>query len=286
MYRLSPEEPALSITGRYKDVYEHYELGSTLGRGNFGIVREAIHCESGQKLAVKSIEKISIKQPHNVKLEISLLQTIDHPNILKLAECFEDDEYVHIITEKYDCGDVCDRILADGSVSEKEAREIIVSLLTAVEYLHAKDIVHRDIKPENIMLTSSQNSRGLEVKLIDFGLSRKHNSYTDEPMTEMLGSPLYIAPEILKKCYDRSADIWSVGIVAYILLGGYPPFNGWNDGDIYLSILKSPLIFDENDWYGISLEARDFIRLLLDRDPHARPSAELALLHPWCRGTT
>ncbi len=154
-----------------------------------------------------------------------------------------------------------------------------------MKHLHNKNIVHRDIKPENILFETSEHSS--TVKLIDFGLSRHHDPLVDGPyMTNRVGTPYYMSPDVLRGKYDRSCDLWSVGVVAYILLTGYPPFNGCNDLEVHVSIRSGYdfVAFDDSIWGKLSGESRDFIRMLLCRKKGAIGcSAEEALKHPWMR---
>jgi serine/threonine protein kinase len=206
---------------------------------------------------------------------------------MRMIDCFEDSQYVHIVTERYTGGELFDRIVESthdrGCFAEDEAARIIMSLLEAVRCLHDRDIVHRDIKPENIMFET--NDRSSPVRLIDFGLSRIHEP-GDRPMTNRVGTPYYQSPAVLRGRYDRKCDLWSIGVVAYILLTGYPPFNGSTDSEVHDSVLLGHVVFEETIWGHLSRESRDFIGGLLSMDSSsACCSAEEALRHPWmsCR---
>jgi serine/threonine protein kinase len=266
---------------RYSDIYSAYDVsGIILGTGTYGTVRECTHCSTGKKYAVKTINK-SIVSRHDVKREVELLQSIDHPNIIKMNDCFEDEVYVHIITERFTGGELLDLILDNttdyGCLSEEYAASVIKSLLESVQYLHSKDIVHRDIKPENLLL--STNDDKAVVKLIDFGFSRTHN---DGYMTNKVGSPYYMSPCILQGKYDKSCDLWAVGIVTYILLSGYPPFNGDNDNEVKAAIMKGDLVFEHKVWGHLSEICRNFVlRLLCMDETSAIVTASEALRHPW-----
>jgi serine/threonine protein kinase len=205
-----------------------------------------------------------------------------HRGIMKMVDCYEDRDYVHIITERCTGGELFDRIAENtspsGCFSEVNASRIIKSLLEAVGYLHENDIVHRDIKPENVLFRSSH---GDSIKLIDFGLARMHKP-GDRPMSNPVGTAYYMSPELLKGEYDKSCDIWSIGIIAYILLCGYPPFNGDTDDEIFESIESGQLEYpNKQAWLDKSDTAKDFIKCLLTRDASRRPTAEEASMHPW-----
>jgi len=230
------KQDACPVTRVYAGISDDYYISpEVIGKGHYGVVRECIHRSTQQTFAVKSIEKSKIGRLDHLRREIFLLANIDHHGIMKMVDCYEDAEYVHIITEKYNGGELFDKIINNassyGCLSEREAGSIIKSLLEAVAYLHDNEIVHRDIKPENILFESIDEDAA--VKLIDFGLSRRHRK-DEEPMTNPVGTAYYMSPELLKGKYDKSTDVWSIGVVAYILLCGFPPFNGKSDIDIRL----------------------------------------------------
>ena len=271
------------VTGRYSDINADYSISNLVfGSGHYGTVRQCIHRATGQAFAVKSIEKSKVNNINHLQREIHLLSTVKHENVMNMIDCYEDENSIHIVSEKFTGGELFDKIIARsntaeiGCFSELEAARIIKQLIKAVAYLHENNICHRDIKPENILFESKdEDSR---VKLIDFGLSRQ--AQQSETMSNPVGTAYYMSPELLKGSYDRATDMWSVGVVAYILLCGYPPFNGNSDYDIASAIRRGHYTF-EDEWSDKSNESIDFIKCLLKRDPRRRYTAEDALKHPW-----
>lgn len=211
---------------------------------------------------------------------------MDHDGIMKMVDCYEDAKFVHIVTERYTGGELFDKIsektTSKGCLEEEDAVAIIKTLLEAVAYLHSNDIVHRDIKPENILFESSRDDSA--VKLIDFGLSRKHKKSGEALMNNPVGTAYYMAPEVLKGAYDQSCDIWSIGTIVYITLCGYPPFNGGTDPQIFDAIKRGTFEFPKAAWAFKSEEVKDFIKCLLRMDPNKRLTANEALKHPWITG--
>jgi serine/threonine protein kinase len=277
---------ACPVTGHHSNILaDYYIFPTVLGKGHYGCVRECMHRKTKQFYAVKSIEKQKIGRLDHLQREVYLLSKINHKGIMKMVDIFEDVEFVHIVTEKYVGGELFDRIIdyttEQGCFDEIAAGTIVKSLLESVAYLHRNGIVHRDIKPENVLFIS-EDEEDLTVKLIDFGLARRHKK-GDALMSNPVGTAYYMSPELLKGKYDQACDVWSTGIVAYILLCGYPPFNGDTDPDIFEAIKQASFNFPSQAWGHVSPEAKDFIKCLLRKDPRKRFTAEEALKHPWIR---
>ena len=275
------------VTGRYSDINVDYSVTNLVfGSGHYGTVRQCIQRATGRTYAVKSIEKTRVSRMGDLQREIQLLSMVNHENIINMIDCYEDENHIHIVTETYTGGELFDTIIDntnnDGCLSESKAARIIEQLLKAVSYLHENDVCHRDIKPENLLFESKLENSA--IRLIDFGLSRTH-SEGEEMMTNPVGTCYYMSPELLKGSYDKSTDMWSVGVVAYILLCGYPPFNGNSDAEIVAAIRRGHYTF-EDGWAGKSSEALDFIKCLLRRDPRRRYSAKQALNHPWLQNAS
>ena len=289
----SPASPC-GIIGEYRDIELRYRVDPrVLGTGHHGSVRLGTDIATGERRAVKSVRKWDGHAGTcSIAREIALLREVDHRGIVGLVDVFEDDTYVHIVTDLCGGGELFDRIIqktqrgCDGGgnggpcSSEGEAARVVHQILDAVSYLHDRDIVHRDIKPENILFVTPDKDS--PVKLIDFGLSRKHAAGGAEPpMSSFVGTAYYIAPEVLNRKYYRSCDLWSVGIVACTLLSGYPPFNGADNDRVLDAVRGGRYSFPAEDWGRTSRECRDFIRRLLQKDPRRRMTAREAMAHPW-----
>lgn len=278
------------ITDNISDVRVKYHINpKEIGHGHYGVVRKCMDRESKTWYAIKSIRKSKVGKVDVLKREVALLKECDHPNIIKLIEVQEDQKYLHLITELCTGGELFDRIIEktqsdEGHFSERDAANLVGCILDAIAYCHdQKGIVHRDLKPENFLFSSKDENA--IIKIIDFGLSR-HDDMKAGIMNTKVGTPYYVAPEVLNREYTKSCDIWSIGVITYILLCGYPPFYGDTDNQIFDSVRTARFDFPSPDWDGISDSAKDFICSLLKRDPSKRLSASDALNHRWIREKT
>lgn len=250
-----------------------------IGQGQFGTVRKAIKIgESDSKpYAVKVIMKDKIQTDLKVlKTELESLMATDHPNIIKMYEVYEDTKHIYIVMEYCDGGELFDKIQLKQKFSEPEAARIMYKLLRAVSYLHSLNIIHRDLKPENILFKSKSDDS--EIKIIDFGLSKKCGEA--ETMHSVVGTLYYVAPEVLEKKYGHECDIWSLGVILYILLSGRPPFEGQNV-EVFTKIIKAEYDFESKRWKKVSKEAIDLIQKMMEHDKKKRISPVEALNHPW-----
>uniref|UniRef100_A0A158QXD8 Calcium/calmodulin-dependent protein kinase type 1 (inferred by orthology to a C. elegans protein) n=1 Tax=Nippostrongylus brasiliensis TaxID=27835 RepID=A0A158QXD8_NIPBR len=205
-----------------------------------------------------------------------------HPNIVQLYDTFEEKQYVYLVMELVTGGELFDRIVAKGSYTEKDASHLIRQVLHAVSFMHGNGVVHRDLKPENLLYFNQDEDSKIMVS--DFGLSKTEDSGV---MATACGTPGYVAPEVLQqKPYGKAVDVWSIGVIAYILLCGYPPFYDESDANLFAQIIKGEYEFDAPYWDQISDSAKDFISHLMCCDPEQRFTCEQALEHPWISGNT
>ncbi|XP_062517007.1 calcium/calmodulin-dependent protein kinase type IV-like [Corticium candelabrum] len=263
-------------------VEDHYHVREQIGRGGTSIVRRCFHKKTRLSYALKTVQKRS-KVPQKVlSSEVHALLTVDHPNVIKLKEIYESENEVHLVLELVTGGELFDRIIESGFFSEKVAANVVKQLLEALAYIHARNIMHRDIKPENLLYKDESSLS--PIKLADFGLSKVMSS--EVTMQTVCGTPGYVAPEVLLgKDYGLPVDIWSVGVVAYIMLCGFEPFySDRGDTAIYARILKCDYEFLSPYWDDVSLNAKDLISKLIVLDPRKRLTAKEALNHPWVQG--
>ena len=264
-------------------VEDSYSILNKIGKGAFGSVHKVLHKTTNLMRAMKIVKKESLLLQDDDKKflkEISILMATDHPNIIKIYEYYEDDINYYIITEYITGGELYDTIASWKSFNEEKAVYIMYQIISAVNYLHSMKIVHRDIKPENILVEKNSDPKNqlINIKLIDFGTC---NFFEDSKKLSLkVGTPYYIAPEVLKKNYDEKVDIWSSGVIFYILLVGYPPFNGSNVNEILDSVKKGKYDMRGPEWNKISDLSKDLISKMLEYDPQIRISSQEAFNHP------
>ena len=209
--------------------------------------------------------------------ELEILKKLDHPNVIKFYEIYQDAMYFYICQEYCSGGELLNRITKQKFFHEREAASIILKLLSAVNHMHKNNVVHRDLKPENVLFES--NDPNAELKIIDFGLSNKFE--LDETLTTMVGTPMYVSPQVLQGKYTQACDCWSLGVILYILLCGYPPFYGKTKAEIFEKIEKMDPDMNATEWNRVSINAKDLIRHLLQKDDKKRFTCEQAMEHVW-----
>lgn len=257
-----------------KQIRVDYKIESVIGSGAFATVRKGKHRQSQEKVAIKILSKRKMNEDDIVGMqnEISILSTIDHPNVVKLVDTYEDKGHYCLIMELMQGGELFEQLLKKDSLNEKDVHALMVPVFDAVIYCHAQGIIHRDIKPENLLL-SDKNAEAAIVKVSDFGLAR---SFTiDDLATTTAGTPGYVAPEIVKKKpYDHRCDYWSLAVTLFVLLSGSPPF--WDEDNFVLfeKIKEGKFSFEHSVWDNVSDQGKDFIAGLLKVDPDQRMTAE------------
>jgi calcium-dependent protein kinase len=269
------------VSKKVGKIRDFYRIGKVLGSGAFGEVRLCLHKDTQSQRAVKVLRKnlLDEKEMDMLKNEIAILKDMDHPNIVKMYEFLEDEKRIYIVTEICKGGELFDEILNRSKFDEKDAGVVMRQLLSAINYCHKKNIVHRDLKPENMLLEQDKDLE--KLKIVDFGTSLTFDP--DRALDEKLGTAYYIAPEVIKKSYNEKCDLWSCGVIMYILLSGEPPFNDpkADNEAIMKKVEKGKYDITKGVWKNVSKEAKDLIKKLLTYKPEDRISAEDALLHPW-----
>ncbi|KAL5778273.1 hypothetical protein ACOSP7_011199 [Xanthoceras sorbifolium] len=267
----------------YVDITSLYDLDRELGRGQFGITYLCTEKATGLKYACKSISRRKLvhdKDIDDVRREILILQHLTgQPNIVEFRGAYEDRQNLHVVMELCSGGELFDRIIARGSYSEREAASICRQIVNVVHVCHFMGVMHRDLKPENFLLVSKDVDA--PIKATDFGLSvfiEPGKVYKD-----IVGSAYYVAPEVLRRNYGKEIDVWSAGVILYILLSGVPPFWAETEKGIFEAVLEGNLDLQSSPWSSISGSAKDLIRKMLTRDPMRRITAAAALEHPWLK---
>ncbi|KAM5237575.1 death-associated protein kinase 3 [Ctenodactylus gundi] len=274
-------------TFRQEDVDDHYEMGEELGSGQFAIVRKCRQKGTGKEYAAKFIKKRRLSSSRRgvsreeIEREVSILREIRHPNIIALHDVFENKTDVVLILELVAGGELFDFLAEKESLTEDEATQFLKQILDGVHYLHSKRIAHFDLKPENIMLLD-KNAANPRIKLIDFGIAHKIEAGNE--FKNIFGTPEFVAPEIVNyEPLGLEADMWSIGVITYILLSGASPFLGETKQETLTNISAVNYAFDEEYFSSTSELAKDFIRRLLVKDPKRRMTIAQSLEHSWIK---
>lgn len=282
-YKVSGLTNTILDTDQIANLKDLYVLGKQLGWGQFGVIKACSNKLNGEVLACKSIAKdrlVTSEDVQSVKLEIEIMTRLSgHPYVVDLKAVYEEKDYVHLVMELCAGGELFHRLEKYGRFSEAKARVLFRQLMQVVMYCHEKGVVHRDLKPENILLSTKSSSS--PIKLADFGLATYIKP--GQRLHGTVGSPFYIAHEVLGGGYNQAADLWSAGVILYILLSGVPPFWGKTKSRIFDAVRAADLRFLSDPWDSISESAKDLIRGMLCKDPAQRLTAQEVLEHSWMR---
>nr|XP_043630283.1 calcium-dependent protein kinase 33 [Erigeron canadensis] len=302
-----PQKPSIPRSGSllrkgYKDINEDYKFLKQLGSGKFAVTYLYKERKTGKKYACKTIPKRRLftnSEKEDLKREVAILECLKGaPNVVELKDTYEDPKYVHLVMEYCEGGELYDKMDSKGLFNEKVAAQILGSIMKFVSLLHRMGIMHRDLKPENFLLPkksalgfvpcAQKGSLGpcladdySMMKAIDFGLS----TYTDEVTQDKVGTAFYVAPEVLRRQpYGEKVDIWSAGVILYMLLTGAPPFYAETDEQIFERITQNkPPDMESYPWTKRSDEAKNLVKNMLSYDPKKRPTAEKVLGDPWLK---
>ncbi|XP_057809483.1 calcium and calcium/calmodulin-dependent serine/threonine-protein kinase-like isoform X2 [Salvia miltiorrhiza] len=275
-----------------KSVSDEYEMNEILGRGGFSVVRRGIEKSAKKQVAVKTLRRLGAMTKQSLISDALLTNELlvmrkivedvsPHPNVIHLYDVCEDSAGIHLILELCSGGELFDRIVAQPRYNEAEAAAVVRQIAAGLAALHRAGIVHRDLKPENCLFLSKDEDSPL--KIMDFGLSSLQD-FT-HPVVGLFGSIDYVSPEALSAAaITPKTDIWSLGVILYILLSGYPPFIAQSNRQKQQMILSGEFSFYEKTWKNISSSVKQLISSLLNVDPNLRPSAQEILSHPWVSG--
>ncbi|OMO51931.1 hypothetical protein CCACVL1_29488 [Corchorus capsularis] len=275
---VTPRRSSVRKTGNLKEIYS---LGRKLGQGQFGTTYLCLEKATGKEFACKAIAKrrLTTKEDvEDVRREIHIMHHLaGHPNVIQIIGAHEDAVAVHVIMELCAGGELFDRIIQRGHYTERKAAALERLIVSVVVACHSLGVMHQDLKPENFLFISQDEEPPLQT--IDFGLSMFFKP--GETFSDVVGSPYYVAPEVLKKHYGPECDVWSAGVIIYILLSGVPPFWDETVQGIFEQVLKGELDFISEPWPNISASAKDLVRRMLVRDPKKQLTAHEVLCHPW-----
>ncbi|KAI5409776.1 Calcium-dependent protein kinase 17 [Lathyrus oleraceus] len=266
-----------------EDVRATYTIGKELGRGQFGVTHLCTNKVTKEQFACKTIAKrklVNKEDIEDVRREVQIMHHLTgQPNIVELKGAYEDKQSVHLVMELCAGGELFDRIIAKGLYTERAAASLLRTIVQIIHTLHSMGVIHRDLKPENFLLLSKDENAPL--KATDFGLSVFFKQ--GDMFKDIVGSAYYIAPEVLKRRYGPEVDIWSIGVMLYILLSGVPPFWAESEHGIFNAILRGHIDFTSDPWPSISPAAKDLVRKMLNSDPKQRLTAQEVLDHPWTK---
>ncbi|KAH0637287.1 hypothetical protein KY290_037671 [Solanum tuberosum] len=263
-----------------EELKREYRVCEEIGRGRFGVVFKCYSPGTGETFAVKSINKLLIADDSIDRQclynEAKIMHLVSpNPHIVRIVDVCEDDTYLDIVLELCNSSDLFQRLSTQRVFSESDAIAVMVPLMEAIAHCHRLGVAHRDIKPDNILFNNWN-----DLKLADFGSAQCFCE--GELMSGVVGTPYYVAPEVLAgRDYNEKVDIWSAGVILYIMFAGIPPFYGDSTEEIFEAVLRANLRFPTRIFRSVSPAAKDLLRRMLCKDISRRFSAEQVLRHPW-----
>lgn len=277
--------PSSSAQPSNEKLEDKYEIGKEIGRGGFSIVKKGRNRITGEDVAVKCINKKTLKKEELQLLsrEINIMKKLQHKNIVQLFDIYETSNELFLVLEFIPGGELFDQIVERGNYSEHDAAALVRQILEGIDYMHKHGVVHRDLKPENLLCSNTSSTQSSNIKIADFGLSKDVETGN---LQTSCGTPSYVAPEVLMGGqYDNEVDIWSIGVITYVLLCGFTPFYGDNQRQLFERILHAQFDFPSPEWDDISPSAKDFVKKMLVVNPAQRLTANQALTHQWIQET-
>ncbi|KAM3621072.1 uncharacterized protein V6R79_005547 [Siganus canaliculatus] len=276
--KMGRKEIVCSWKKSISNIRDVFDFKGKMGSGSFSEVYMVREKNTGKLYALKCLKKKHLAHS-NLENEINVLKRVKHDNVVGLEDFYESRTHYYLVMQLVSGGELFDRILEKGVYTERDASLVIKQVLQAVGYLHENSIVHRDLKPENLLYYNTDENAKIMVS--DFGLSKLEHGV----MFTACGTPGYVAPEVLaQKPYSKAVDCWSIGVITYILLCGYPPFYEENETRLFSKIMRAEYAFHSPFWDNISESAKDFIRNMMEKNPKKRFLTEEALRHPWIAG--
>eukprot|EP00526_Cylindrotheca_closterium_P014256 CAMPEP_0113638944 /NCGR_PEP_ID=MMETSP0017_2-20120614/20417_1 /TAXON_ID=2856 /ORGANISM="Cylindrotheca closterium" /LENGTH=346 /DNA_ID=CAMNT_0000550107 /DNA_START=65 /DNA_END=1105 /DNA_ORIENTATION=- /assembly_acc=CAM_ASM_000147 len=292
------DEEQIIEAAKHRCIQTSYQMQAEVGRGSFGIVHKVHKKHTRREYACKTLKKNDKTPDYMLQREIESLRNLHHPHILKLEDIFEESRFVHIVSELCTGGELYERVgTGHWKVTEKESAKLLQNILSAIAYMHENGVVHRDLNASNFLFASKNTNTN--IKIIDFGLARKlplkegpvdDSSPTyemlDQVLTTKVGTPYYVAPEVLlQDSYNCKCDVWSVGVIAYLVMSrGKLPYCGADERET-LALLKDPDLHCDYDnaeiWAELDESAKDCCQALMQKDPALRPTAQEALDLHW-----
>uniref|UniRef100_A0A0C9S1I0 MYLK_0 protein n=1 Tax=Fopius arisanus TaxID=64838 RepID=A0A0C9S1I0_9HYME len=278
---IEPPFPYRDVAVRRVDFKEHYDLQTELGRGKFGTVYQCKEKESGLRLAAKIVNTTKKEDRRDVEREVEIMRRLQHPRLIQLYDAIDNEKKFYVVLELIEGGELFERVIDDDFyLTERSCAVFMRQICEGIEFVHAQNVLHLDMKPENILCLTKEGNR---IKIIDFGLAREYDP--KKKLQVLFGTPEFVSPEVVN--FDEigyGTDMWSIGVICYVLLSGLSPFMGDTDVETMANVTIAKYDFDHEAFADISEDAKDFIRRLLIKDKDKRPSAGQLQEHRWLVG--